>query len=194
MAICKIMEFTIKSTVLYSILIAKSPIRRLQSNRPIRDKQMRCKQLVIFEFSNLKFREMRIRVLSNNKDEMRVSAMRIAFMFGRAIIKFFPKQGAFLNIRRSFLNFQIVLIGRIEQCISLIDIVLRHRLKLIFTKKFQCTENRFPTLRYANNDRHKGALSSVRAHSYKVKTRTTRSKSRTARCRTRDEKRRAEAF
>ncbi|KRY16981.1 hypothetical protein T12_9927 [Trichinella patagoniensis] len=122
---------------------------------------------VIFEFSNLKFREMRIRVLSNNKDEMRVSAMRIAFMFGRAIIKFFPKQGAFLNIRR---------------------------LKLIFTKKFQCTENRFPTLRYANNDRHKGALSSVRAHSYKVKTRTTRSKSRTARCRTRDEKRRAEAF
>ncbi|KRY55243.1 hypothetical protein T03_101, partial [Trichinella britovi] len=62
---------------------------------------------------------------------------------------------------------------------------------LIFTKKFQCTENQFPTLRYANNDRHKGALSSVRAHSfrYKVKTRTTRSKSRTTQCRTRDEKR-----
>ncbi|KRX55365.1 hypothetical protein T09_11511, partial [Trichinella sp. T9] len=60
---------------------------------------------------------------------------------------------------------------------------------LIFTKKFQCTENQFPTLRYANNDRHKGALSSVRAHSfrYKVKTRTTRSKSQTTQCRTRDE-------
>ncbi|KRX46890.1 hypothetical protein T05_15393 [Trichinella murrelli] len=27
-------------------------------------------------------------------------------------------------------------------------------------------KNRFLTLRYANNDRHKGALSSVRAHSF----------------------------
>ncbi|KRY35323.1 hypothetical protein T01_2536 [Trichinella spiralis] len=27
-------------------------------------------------------------------------------------------------------------------------------------------KNRFPALRYANNDRHKGALSSVRAHSF----------------------------
>ncbi|KRX84290.1 hypothetical protein T06_7062, partial [Trichinella sp. T6] len=44
---------------------------------------------------------------------------------------------------------------------------LRHRLELIFTKKFQCTKNQFPTLRYANNDRHKGALSSVRAHSFR---------------------------
>ncbi|KRZ90442.1 hypothetical protein T08_11434, partial [Trichinella sp. T8] len=31
-------------------LIAKSPIRRLQSNRPIRDKQMRCVHLVDFSF------------------------------------------------------------------------------------------------------------------------------------------------
>ncbi|KRX84263.1 hypothetical protein T06_3296 [Trichinella sp. T6] len=44
------MELTIKSTVLYSILIAKSPIRRLQSNRPIRDNQMRCVHLVDFSF------------------------------------------------------------------------------------------------------------------------------------------------
>ncbi|KRY37397.1 hypothetical protein T01_15939 [Trichinella spiralis] len=33
-----------------------------------------------------------------NKDEMRVSAMRIASMFGRATIKFSPKQGAFQSI------------------------------------------------------------------------------------------------
>ncbi|KRY55255.1 hypothetical protein T03_14559 [Trichinella britovi] len=32
------------------ILIAKSPIRRLQSNRPIRHKQMRCVHLVDFSF------------------------------------------------------------------------------------------------------------------------------------------------
>ncbi|KRX47127.1 hypothetical protein T05_4219, partial [Trichinella murrelli] len=31
-------------------LIAKSPIRRLQSNRPIRHKQMRCVHLVDFSF------------------------------------------------------------------------------------------------------------------------------------------------
>ncbi|KRZ53505.1 hypothetical protein T02_4428, partial [Trichinella nativa] len=31
-------------------LIAKSPIKRLQSNRPIRDNQMRCVHLVDFSF------------------------------------------------------------------------------------------------------------------------------------------------
>ncbi|KRZ72601.1 hypothetical protein T10_4275, partial [Trichinella papuae] len=50
--------------------------------------------------------------------------------------------------------------------------------------------NRFLTLHYANNDRHKGALSSVKLMKQKkVKARMTRSKSRTALRRTRDEKR-----
>ncbi|KRY15480.1 hypothetical protein T01_13097 [Trichinella spiralis] len=35
------------------------------------------------------------------------------------------------------------LIGRIEQCISLIDIVSWYILELIFTKKFQCTKTSF---------------------------------------------------
>ncbi|KRY16960.1 hypothetical protein T12_3947 [Trichinella patagoniensis] len=54
-----------------------------------------------------------------------------------------------------------ILIGRIEHCISSVHIVSRHRLDLIFSKKFQCTENRFLTLRYANNDRHNAPLSSI---------------------------------
>ncbi|KRY39271.1 hypothetical protein T01_7427 [Trichinella spiralis] len=68
-------------------------------------------------------------------------------------------------------------------------------------------KNRFPALRYANNDRHKGALSSVSVHfcsfdlrgkfkewsKEKVKMRANRSKSRTARSRTIEDKRNAEA-
>ncbi|KRZ64372.1 hypothetical protein T10_12656, partial [Trichinella papuae] len=51
----------------------------------------------------------------------------------------------------------IVLIGSIEQRISLAHIVSRHRLEFI---------NRFLALRYANSDRHNGALSSVTVHSF----------------------------
>ncbi|KRX20207.1 hypothetical protein T07_14087, partial [Trichinella nelsoni] len=36
-----------------------------------------------------------------------------------------------------------ILIGRIEQCISLVHIILRHRLEFIFSKKFQCTKTGF---------------------------------------------------
>ncbi|KRY62081.1 hypothetical protein T4A_1058, partial [Trichinella pseudospiralis] len=47
-------------------------------------------------------------------------------------------------------------------CISSVHIALRHRLEFIFSKKKAvCTKNRFLTLHYANNDRHKRALLSV---------------------------------
>ncbi|KRY63713.1 hypothetical protein T4D_3744, partial [Trichinella pseudospiralis] len=50
-------------------------------------------------------------------------------------------------------------------CISSVNITLRHRLEFIFSKrKTECTKNRFLTLHYANNDRHKGALLSVTVH------------------------------
>ncbi|XP_003380035.1 hypothetical protein Tsp_05765, partial [Trichinella spiralis] len=40
-------------------------------------------------------------------------------------------------------NFQIVLIGRIEQCIYHVHIVLRERLEFILSKKFQCAKTGF---------------------------------------------------
>ncbi|KRZ42150.1 hypothetical protein T4C_10484, partial [Trichinella pseudospiralis] len=58
-------------------------------------------------------------------------------------------------------------------------------------KKTECTKNRFLTLHYANNDRHKRALLSVKVKlmkQKKVKMRMTRNKSRWALRRTRDEK------
>ncbi|KRX44182.1 hypothetical protein T05_29 [Trichinella murrelli] len=46
-------------------------------------------------------------------------------------------------VMASFLNFKMVLIGRIEQCISPVHTVLRQRLEFILKEKFQCTKTGF---------------------------------------------------
>ncbi|KRY06700.1 hypothetical protein T12_9359 [Trichinella patagoniensis] len=58
----------------------------------------------------------------------------------------------------SLLNFQI------EQCISLVHIVSRHRLEFILSKRFQCTKTGFQRCAMQITITIKGALSSVRAH------------------------------
>ncbi|KRY06931.1 hypothetical protein T12_15685 [Trichinella patagoniensis] len=72
-------------------------------------------------------------------------------------------------LTKSFLNFQI------EQCISLVHIVSRHRLEFVFSKMFHCTKTGFQRCAMQITITIKGALSSVRAHlKEKAKTRVTR--------------------
>ncbi|KRY17516.1 hypothetical protein T12_13675, partial [Trichinella patagoniensis] len=65
------------------------------------------------------------------------------------------------------LNFKMVLIGRIEQCISPVHTVLRHRLEFILKEKFQCTKTGFQRCAMQISIAIKGALSSIRAHSFR---------------------------
>ncbi|XP_003375069.1 conserved hypothetical protein [Trichinella spiralis] len=60
----------------------------------------------------------------------------------------------------------MVLIGRIEQCIFPVHIVLRHRLEFILKEKFQCTKTGSQRCAMQISIAIKGALSSVRAHSF----------------------------
>ncbi|KRZ56761.1 hypothetical protein T02_11510 [Trichinella nativa] len=54
-------------------------------------------------------------------------------------------------------------------CISTVHIVSRHRLEFILSKRFQCTKTGFQRCAMQITITIKGALSSVRAHSCKVK-------------------------
>ncbi|KRZ60702.1 hypothetical protein T02_14407 [Trichinella nativa] len=58
----------------------------------------------------------------------------------------------------------MVLIGRIEQCISPVHTVLRHRLEFILKEKFQCTKTGFQRCAMQISIAIKCALSSARAH------------------------------
>ncbi|XP_003381326.1 phosphatidylinositol 4,5-biphosphate-dependent ARF1 GTPase-activating protein [Trichinella spiralis] len=62
--------------------------------------------------------------------------------------------------KRSLLNFQS------EQCISPGHTVSWHRLEFIVSKKFQCTKTGFQRCSMQITIAIKGALSSVRVHSY----------------------------
>ncbi|KRX40140.1 hypothetical protein T05_485 [Trichinella murrelli] len=68
--------------------------------------------------------------MSRNRNEISVSAMRIAFSFGTATVKFSLKHDALVKFDPQ--------------------------------QEVPMHKNRFSTLRYANNDHHKGALSSVK--------------------------------
>ncbi|KRY54098.1 hypothetical protein T03_14050 [Trichinella britovi] len=50
----------------------------------------------------------------------------------------------------------------VEACFDYVNVLV----KIHLHQEVLMHKNRFPTLHYANNDRHKGALSSVRAHSF----------------------------
>ncbi|KRZ93691.1 hypothetical protein T08_10880 [Trichinella sp. T8] len=69
-------------------------------------------------------------------------------------------------VMASFLNFKMVLIGRIEQCISPVHTVLRQRLEFILKEKFQCTKTGFQRCAMQISIAIKCALSSARAHSF----------------------------